>query len=71
MARSTESTVKGDITEQLPGGLCRVKIGEEEHLCTVSGKMRHNHIPVSIGDKVEVLLDPYGGKTTNRIVRRY
>lgn len=37
-------------------------------LCYLAGKMRMYRIKVLVGDKVEVLLDPYGGK--GRIVRR-
>lgn len=64
----------GVITEALPNALFRVKFqrGEkpEENtiLAYLSGKMRLNRIKVIIGDSVEVILDPYGGR--GRIVRR-
>jgi len=58
----------GTITEALPNALFRVKLQEEEILAYLSGKMRLNRIKVIIGDSVEVVLDPYGGK--GRIVRR-
>jgi translation initiation factor IF-1 len=68
-------TVRGQITEALPSTLFRVNIkdaenetGEKEILAYLSGKMRMHRIKVLIGDSVEVLLDPYGGK--GRIVKR-
>lgn len=56
------------ITEALPNAFFRVKLPEGELLAYLSGKMRLNRIKVIIGDSVEVVLDPYGGK--GRIVRR-
>lgn len=35
-----------------------------------SGKMRQNKINILTGDRVRVLLDPYGGNATNRITYR-
>jgi translation initiation factor IF-1 len=66
-------TVRGAVTEALPNTLFRVKIedkeeGEKEILAYLSGKMRMHRIKVLIGDSVEVVLDPYGGK--GRIVKR-
>ena len=66
-------TVHGFITEALPSTLFRVKIedkveGEKEILAYLSGKMRMHRIKVLIGDSVEVVLDPYGGK--GRIVKK-
>ena len=72
-------TARGIVTEALPSTLFRVKLesptslgdqnGEEkEILAYLSGKMRMHRIKVLIGDKVEVLLDPYGGK--GRIMKR-
>jgi translation initiation factor IF-1 len=63
-------TATGVITEALPNTLFRVKIDgvEEEKLAYLAGKMRMNRIRVLIGDKVELELDPYGGRA--RITRR-
>ena len=62
-------TVKGVVTEALPSTLFRVKIeNENEILAYLSGKMRMHRIKVLIGDSVEVILDPYGGK--GRIIKR-
>lgn len=58
----------GMITEALPNAFFRVKLAENELLAYLSGKMRLNRIKVIVGDSVEVVLDPYGGK--GRIIRR-
>lgn len=65
-----KNTVYGLVIEVLPAGLYRVEIEGKEYLCYLAGKMKLNHIRVLLGDKVEVVLDPYKGKATNRIVRR-
>ncbi|KKR70816.1 MAG: Translation initiation factor IF-1 [Candidatus Nomurabacteria bacterium GW2011_GWB1_40_7] len=77
-------TAKGVVTEALPNTLFRVKIPahnatqsdsgggdtevEEEILAYLGGKMRMHRIKVLVGDKVEVVLDSYGGK--GRIIKR-
>jgi len=70
-------TARGVVTEALPSTLFRVKIedktdtktaNEQEILAYLGGKMRMHRIKVLIGDGVEVVLDPYGGK--GRIVKR-
>lgn len=60
----------GTVTEALPNALFRVKFQnqEKEVLAYLSGKMRLNRIKVLIGDSVETIIDPYGGK--GRIIRR-
>lgn len=59
----------GLVTEALPNTLFRVDIGEGKNILSyLSGKMRMHRIKVLVGDKVEVLLDPYGGK--GRIIKR-
>lgn len=62
--------VTGIITETLPNTLFRVKIDGQENdtLSYLAGKMRLHRIRVLIGDKVEVELEPYGGKA--KIVKR-
>ncbi len=71
-------TTRGVITESLPSTLFRVQIedktesnieGKKEILAYLSGKMRMHRIKVLIGDSVEVVLDPYGGK--GRIIKRF
>jgi translation initiation factor IF-1 len=62
-------TAHGHVTEALPSTLFRVKLDDDkEILAYLSGKMRMHRIKVLIGDSVEVVLDPYGGK--GRIVKR-
>ncbi|MBP6925764.1 MAG: translation initiation factor IF-1 [Candidatus Pacebacteria bacterium] len=69
MAKSTEPTVKGVVTEALPNTMFRVQLETgEEKIAYLAGKMKLYRIRVLIGDKVEVLLDPYGGK--GRLVKR-
>jgi translation initiation factor IF-1 len=68
MSKEILPTKLGVVTEALPNTLFRVTIDGQEILAYLSGKMRLHRIKILIGDKVEVLLDPYGGK--GRIVRR-
>lgn len=65
-----ESTVYGTVTEALPNALFRVVLdGETNPILTyLAGKMRKFRIRVLVGDRVGVMLDPYGGK--GRITRR-
>lgn len=65
---AAENIVSGVVTEALPNTHFRVEIGSEIILTYLSGKMRLHRIRVMVGDKVEVLLDAYGGK--GRIIRR-
>jgi translation initiation factor IF-1 len=61
--------VEGVVEEALPNTLFRVKQGGGELvLAYLSGKMRLHRIKVLVGDRVEIQLDPYGGRA--RIVRR-
>ena len=71
----TKATVNGTVEEVLPNSLFRVRLevaeGEGEKplvLAYLAGKMRLHRIRVLMGDKVEMVLDPYGGRA--RIVRR-
>lgn len=70
MSDKEEKTEEGFVTEALPATLFRVKMknSEKEILAYLSGKMRLHRIKVLVGDRVEVLLDPYGGK--GRVVKR-
>lgn len=62
-------TVKGTIQEALPNTMFRVELEDGKLIIAyLAGKMRLHRIKVLIGDTVEVLIDPYGGK--GRIVRR-
>ncbi len=65
----TDNITTGIVTESLPNTLFRVDVGDGNIIVAyLSGKMRIHRIKVLVGDKVEVLLDPYGGK--GRITRR-
>ena len=65
-----KETVSGVITEALPNAQFRVKISTgEEVLAYLAGRMRLHRIRVLVGDKVELVLDDYGGR--GRIVRRF
>ncbi len=67
--KDDNNTKLGTVTEALPNTLFRVDVGAEKELISyLSGKMRMNRIKVLVGDKVEVLIDPYGGK--GRITKR-
>lgn len=70
--------VKGSVVEALANAHFRVEIpnsdkkeGEADTkvvMAYLAGKMRLHRIRVIVGDSVELLIDPYGGKP--RIVRR-
>ena len=65
----------GTVAETMPNNLYKVKLDKDadnENLvtCYLAGKMRLHKIRVIVGDQVKVLLDPYGGKATNRIIER-
>ncbi len=62
--------VEGVVEEALPNTLFRVKLANESLvLAYLSGKMRLHRIKVLVGDRVELQLDPYGGRA--RITRRF
>ncbi len=70
-----KKTANGIVEEVLPNSLFRVRIsGAEEGqqgelvLAYLAGKMRLHRIRVLMGDQVEMILDPYGGRA--RIIRR-
>ncbi len=74
----TKTTAVGTVEEVLPNSLFRVRLpvseeGEEGKegelvLAYLAGKMRLHRIRVLMGDQVDMVLDPYGGRA--RIVRR-
>jgi len=62
--------VEGIVEEALPNTLFRVKLSDDSTiLAYLAGKMRLHRIKVLVGDKVQVKLDPYGGRA--RITRRF
>jgi translation initiation factor IF-1 len=58
-SKNTKQTATGIVLEAFPNALFKVKL---------AGKMRLHRIKILIGDRVEVVLDEYGGK--GRIIRR-
>ena len=70
MVRPKDTEEKlGMITESLPNALFRVTMENgDEVLAYLAGKMRLHRIRVLVGDRVSLILDPYGGRA--RIVRR-
>lgn len=61
--------VEGVVEEALPNTLFRVKLNSGEIvLAYLAGKMRLHRIKVLVGDRVQLQLDPYGGRA--RITRR-
>ncbi len=65
-----KETISGIVTEALPNTQFRVNIGTgEEVLAYLAGRMRIHRIRVLVGDKVELVLDDYGGR--GRIVKRF
>tara|TARA_B100001179_G_C18604376_1_gene413102 strand:- start:6365 stop:6610 length:246 start_codon:yes stop_codon:yes gene_type:complete len=70
MSTDNNKTKVGVVVENLPNTMFRVQFDDQEelHLAYLSGKMKLYRIRILVGDKVEVLLDPYGGK--GRIIKR-
>ena len=62
--------IEGVVVEALPNTLFRVTPGSggDPILAYLAGKMRLHRIKVLVGDKVQLQLDPYGGRA--RIIRR-
>lgn len=54
-------TVEGEVVENLPNTLFKVKLSNSEKviLCYLSGKMRKNYIKILPGDKVKLELTHY------------
>lgn len=60
----------GIVEEALPNAFFRVVLDDtkQEVIAYLAGKMRKFRIRVLVGDKVGMVLDPYGGKA--RITKR-
>lgn len=79
-----KTTAIGTVEEVLPNSLFRVRLSTQTNsspealakgdaegelvLAYLAGKMRLHRIRVLVGDQVDMVLDPYGGRA--RIVRR-
>ncbi len=74
MSDDSKETATGIVEEVLPDSLFRVRLPAAEGeagqlvLAYLAGKMRLHRIRVLVGDQVEMVVDPYGGRA--RIVRR-
>lgn len=64
--------IRGQVIDLLPNLTYRVKLADgREKICYCAGKIKLAKIKIMIGDNVDVVLDPYDGKATNRIVWRH
>lgn len=64
-----DNLVYGTVEEALPDTLFRVMLDDGSLiLAYLAGKMRKFRIRVLVGDRVGMVLDPYGGKA--RITKR-
>lgn len=69
MEEAKNDAAVGTVEEVLPNSLFRVRMPDDTLVLSyLAGKMRLHRIRVLVGDKVELVLDPYGGRA--RIVRR-
>lgn len=69
MEEAKNDAAVGTVEEVLPNSLFRVRMPDDTLILSyLAGKMRLHRIRVLVGDKVELVLDPYGGRA--RIVRR-
>lgn len=68
----TAATTRGIVCEVLPNNQFRVELhgSNREVICYLGGKMKLHKIRVLVGDNVDLVLGPYGGKATNRITKR-
>lgn len=68
--KERDDLVYGLVEEALPNAMFRVtpENQTEPILAYLSGKMRRFRIRVLVGDKVGMVIDPYGGKA--RITKR-
>lgn len=69
-SEQTDDLMYGVVEEALPNALFRVKTEESDEpiLAYLAGRMRRFRIRVLVGDKVGMVIDPYGGKA--RITKR-
>jgi len=60
MLKKGEIELEGVVLENLPNATFKVEgVDKKEYLCTLSGKMRINHIRILPGDRVKFILTPY------------
>jgi len=70
-SKKINQTETGTVIEAFPNTLFQVELsgGKGQLLCYLAGKMRLHRIKILIGDRVEVVIDEYGGK--GRIIKRF
>ncbi|HWU24378.1 MAG TPA: translation initiation factor IF-1 [Candidatus Paceibacterota bacterium] len=69
MEEAKQDAPVGTVEEVLPNSLFRIRMPDGSLILSyLAGKMRLHRIRVLVGDRVELVLDPYGGRA--RIVRR-
>ena len=69
MAKQDVIEFDGVVLETLPNTMFKVQLEDGSEILTfLAGKMRMYRIRVLVGDKVQVQIDPYGGK--GRIFKR-
>jgi translation initiation factor IF-1 len=63
-SETTEDLVLGTVEEALPNALFRVIRDDTgaSQIAYLAGKMRRFRIRVLVGDRVGMIIDPYGGK---------
>ena len=60
MAHSGTTEFDGQVLENLHNTMFKIQLADGRMiLCTLSGKMRMNHIKILPGDKVKVEMTPY------------
>jgi translation initiation factor IF-1 len=68
-SQAEDNLVYGTVEEALPDALFRVITDDDKKvLAYLAGKMRKFRIRVLVGDRVGMVIDPYGGKA--RITKR-
>jgi translation initiation factor IF-1 len=67
-----EETTLGKVIEVLASSRFKVRILDtgKEVICYLAGKIKVRKIKIGLNDTVEVILDPYEGQASNRIVWR-
>ncbi|MCD5396645.1 MAG: translation initiation factor IF-1 [Candidatus Pacebacteria bacterium] len=64
MVKNIGETKIGTVIEALPNAMFKIIFNgsDEKHIVILSGRMQKFRIRVLVGDKVEIKIDPYGGK---------
>lgn len=61
MGKEDKIEMSGHVTDVLPGSKFKVTLDDNnmEVVCTLSGKLRMNHIRIIQEDKVDISMSPY------------